>query len=90
MLLQAEDTLFKVHKSIISQAQVLKDTLELGSNLSGTGSVDRADGDNKLPTLPLQDRARDVELFLKAVYDWGSVLADLTERLNTKAYTDLP
>lgn len=72
MLLQAEDTLFKVHKGIISKAEGLKSGLDVGRFNAADELFDGllSAEEKLLPMLPMvQDRAKDVAIFLKAMYD---------------------
>lgn len=76
MLLQAEDTVFKVHKGVIARAEVFKDMLEVGSYepdvaADSTPSARKRgrQDESRLPSVRLTDRARDVDVFLRALYD---------------------
>lgn len=69
VILQAESTVFKVHKSVVSRAEVLKDTLDVGSVMAQeTNGRGMSDGE-ELPTISLHDRAKDVDVLLRAIYD---------------------
>lgn len=59
ILLQVESTLFKVHKSILTRAEVFADTLLVGS--------DKQEG--AIPTIKVDETMDEWEVFLRAMYD---------------------
>jgi hypothetical protein len=71
VILHVGQTLYKVHRSILSQAEVFRDTLLVGtgSTEAGPSSGARGERGDELATIRLDDEAADFEVFLKAMYD---------------------
>lgn len=68
--LHVGSTLYKVHRSILSQAEVFRDTLLVGGAAGGSALVDGGRGaDGELATIRLDDNQHDFDVFLRAMYD---------------------
>jgi hypothetical protein len=67
IILQAENTLFRVHQSILSrQSQIFKDTFAMPQAASDEDESERVEG---CPVIPLSDTAEDLGHIISLLYD---------------------
>ena len=68
--LHVGSTLYKVHRSILSQAEVFRDVLLVGGAAGGSASREGGrDERGQLATIKLDDDENDFDVFLRAMYD---------------------
>ena len=69
VVLHVGSTLYKVHRSILSQAEVFRDTLLVGGQAGSAATAGGRGTDGELATIHLDDDETDFDVFLRAMYN---------------------